>query len=145
MKPKTYSDMLSPIRVFLSEYKPDLIEIFEKEDGTITERWLINGSEIILRIEPNGTWDIFVPVSLETGLNAKIKALAMYIQGNRVDINLILDMGNLSRTFLDRLAEFPSCSDPECGQPVCKENQDLRNAINNFLLRLSPNPKKVAP
>lgn len=139
---KTYSDSLSPIRVFLGDRKPALLESFEK-DGALSERWEIQGTEIILRVTPAGDWDVFVPVSQAvTGPKEKITALERYLYGQRKDLEAIIEMGNITRAFLNRLGDMPACTDPDCSQSACAENRNLRQAIESFQARLLPTIKE---
>jgi hypothetical protein len=138
----TYSEMIGPIRVFLNGRQPTLLERREEEDGILFERWLVQGSEIMIRIYPAGTWDIFVPLAQEQVPTAKITALERFLHGMRKDLEMLLEMSNLARTFLDRLQDLPACSDLDCQQENCRETRELRASINAFLARLQPSKKK---
>lgn len=139
---KTYSDALNPIRVFLEPLKPTILERDTGfPGGVLTERWSINGTEIILRIQPEGSWEVFVPVTRDPNPLAKITALERYLAG-RPDLDTLTSMANLCDLFLDRLREMPTCTDPLCGQTACEDNRNLRQTVTSFKSTLFPMPKE---
>lgn len=139
---KTYSDALNPIRVFLGDRTPTLLESYEK-DGALSEMWGVQGTQIILRVTPAGAWEVFIPVSqTATEPQEKITALERYLHGQRKDLEAMIEMGNIARTFLNRLGDMPACTDPDCVQSACVENRDLRQAIESFQSRLLPITKE---
>jgi hypothetical protein len=140
----TYSDALNPIRVFLEPLKPVLLDQrTEYPKAVQAERWLVQETEIILRIQPGGTWDVFVPVSTDPLPLNRITALERYLLGRqRPDLDTLADMGNICDLFLDRLAEIPACSDPHCGQLACEDSRNLRQTVRAFKARLFPPSKE---
>lgn len=137
----TFSDVINPIRIYLGEEKPEILGRTEISDGSALERWLIRGSEIVLHILPDGRWTVFVPVSASPVATAQISALERFLQGRRADLEMILDIGNIARTFLDKISELPACSDKACTQKTCTENHALRQTIESFIARLFPSTK----
>lgn len=138
----TYSDVLNPIRVFLGDRKPTRQELITREDGSQIERWLIEGREIILRIEPSGEWHVFVPVSTHKNSPSQIADLERFLLGFRPDLDTLADMANICDRFLSKLADLPACTDAKCTQAACLENQRLRTTITDFKSRLYTPPKK---
>ncbi len=134
----TYSDRIKAIRLFLLESQAQVVDRFERPGDFIQEHWMIKGKEIILRLNQDGRWNAFIPCSDSADQIDQVQSLRRFLEGDRPDMKLIHDMGNLARTFLDRIQDLPGCSSPDCKQKACMETRILKEVISAFINRLFP-------
>lgn len=135
---ETYSDRTRSLRIFLANHSAKPLEKLERPDGEVQEKWLVKGSEVIIRILASGEWDAFIGVTASTDPAAQIMALDRAIQGKRPDLDILNDITRTARRFQDMIRDLPGCSDPACVQQACKDLRELRANIEDILKRVTP-------
>lgn len=142
----TYSDRLLSLRRFLVLHKAQAVETYTLPENETQERWILNGADIVIRIHQDGSWTAYIPAADRPTADAQVAALERYLRGHRPDLDIIHDMGNVSRHFLDRLQELPGCTDTACTEPACAEKRNLQAAVESLLKRIfSPNNDPKEP